>query len=337
MHHRSLLSTVATLAASFALVAAGMRAGREEDEEPSRTPATPARSWKDVLWCAYQRISADRVTSIAGGVTFFVLLAIFPAIGALVAIYGLFSDPAALGAQLDSLASVLPGSAIEIVGGELQRLVSQHNTTLGATFLFSLALSLWSANAGIKALMDALNIVYDVAEERGFFALNAQSLVFTLAGLVFAMLATAAVVVLPVALGYVGLAGETDMLIRLARWPALLVVIALALAVIYRFAPNRHGAPWRWITWGSATAALLWLAASMLFSWYAAHFGSYNKTYGTLGAAVGFMTWIWISTIIVLAGAELDAELECADPQARKRSGPGFGCKAPDPDKPPTT
>jgi membrane protein len=172
--------------------------------------------------------------------------------------------------------------------------------------------------------MDALNIVYDETEKRGFFKLNAVSLAFTLAGIAFVLLAMAAVVVLPLVLGFVGLAGATELLLRVGRWPALAVAIAVALAALYRFGPSRTRAKWRWITWGSASAALMWLAASMLFSWYAENFASYNKTYGTLGAAIGFMTWLWLSNIVVLAGAELDAELECQDPSMRRRSGCGF-------------
>lgn len=304
----------------------GMPAAREAgDRRASDSEAkAPERGWWDALKRVCERISEDRVTSIAGGVTFFVLLAIFPAIAALVSIYGLFADPSMLDQQLDALKSVLPGGAIEVIGEQMRRLVAEHNTTLGATFIIGLAVSLWSANAGMKALIDALNIVFDETETRSFVRLNALSLLITFGAIVFIVLAVAGVVALPVAFGYVGLAGETELLLRVGRWPALLAFLALGLAVIYRFGPDRKQAKWRWITWGSIAAAMLWLIASMLFSWYAENFASYNKTYGALGAAIGFMTWIWISAIVILAGAELDAELECQDPTMRKRAGCGF-------------
>lgn len=147
---------------------------------------------------------------------------------------------------------------------------------------------------------------------------------FTFLGLVFILVALAAVVVLPIVLGYVGLRSETQRLVQLGRWPVLLIAITLALAAIYRFGPSRQNAKWRWISWGSVAAAVLWVAASVLFSWYATNFGNFNKTYGTLGAAIGFMTWIWISAMAILIGAELDAELECQDPSMRKRATGGF-------------
>jgi membrane protein len=287
-------------------VAAQPGRGRDADS-PSEIPAS---GWKDILWRIYQNIGEHRVIAIAAGVTFYVLLAIFPAIAALVSVYGLFADAASINSHLTSMASVLPGGAVDIVGEQITRLTAQPAAKLGLTFFFGLAISLWSANAGIKALFDALNIVYGEKEKRGFFKLNLVSLTFTAGVLVFALIALAAVVVLPIALEYVGLGRVTDLLVRIGRWPVMFLVVALGIALIYRYGPSRDTPRWRWISWGSAFAALTWIVASILFSWYASHFGSYNKTYGSLGAAIGFMTWIWLSTIVVLMGAELDAEME---------------------------
>ena len=253
------------------------------------------------------------MVSIAAGVTFFVLLAIFPAIAALVSVYGIFLDPGTIRSHLDDLSSVLPSGAIEVIGDQLGRVASGGKTTLGLTFLFTLAFSLWSANAGMKALFDALNIVYDVQERRGLIKLNAVSLSFTAGAVLVLVLAIGAVVVLPVALEYAGLQSIGGSIAMMARWPALYVIVALGLAVIYRFGPDRENAQWRWITWGSGLAAALWIVVSILFSWYAANFGAYNKTYGSLGAVIGFMTWIWISCMVILAGAEVDAVMERLD------------------------
>lgn len=315
---------------SSALIAAGLLAlGFARKRRPARgkrdarrvkppamvsapLPRKTRLAWREMVRLLYSAIGQHRVVSIAAGVTFFSLLAIFPAIAALVSIYGLFADPTTIQTHLNDLSSLLPGGAIEVVGDQLKRVASGGRTTLGATFIFSLAVSLWSANAGIKALFDALNIVYGATECRGLIKLNAVSLTFTAAGLLATIVALGAVVILPAALNYIG-GSSADWLLRLGRWPALYCIIIVGLAAVYRFGPDRKHARWQWITWGSATAALLWIVVSALFSWYAANFGSYNKTYGSLGAVVGFMTWIWITCMIVLAGAEIDALMERLD------------------------
>jgi membrane protein len=284
------------------------------DEGRGRTASTPAeipkQGWKDILWRIYQNVPEHRIVSIAAGVAFYVLLAIFPGIAALVALYGLFADPSTISRHLNDLSGILPGGATDVIGEQLGRLTAQPNSTLGFAFLAGLAVSLWSANAGMKALIDALNIVYGEKEKRSFIKLNAVSLVFTFGALVFMLLALGAIAVLPFVMDHLGLAAATQWLVRFGKWPVLFVLVALIIGVIYRYGPSREHAQWRWITWGSAFAAIAWLIMSILFSWYAAKFGSYNKTYGSLGAAVGFMTWMWLSSIVILLGAELDAEME---------------------------
>lgn len=270
----------------------------------------PARGWKDILLRVYKEIGDDRVVSIAAGVTYYGLLAIFPAIAALVSIFGLFTNASVIGEQLAGMSSFLPGGAIEVIEEQLKRLASQGDTALGMTFITGLLISLWSANAGMKALFDALNIVYNETEKRSFIRLNGISLAFTFGAIVFVMVALGAVVVLPVALKFIGLERQTEFLLTMLRWPAFFVVVSIALAVIYRYGPSRQEAKWRWLSWGSMAAALLWIGVSMLFSWYAANFASYNETYGSLGAVIGFMVWIWLSSITILLGAELDAEME---------------------------
>jgi membrane protein len=181
---------------------------------------------------------------------------------------------------------------------------------LGFALLFGLGVSLWSANAGMKALFDALNVVYHEKERRSFIKLNAISLAFTISALIFLIFALGAIAVLPVAMGYLGLSSVTEWLVMLGKWPLLFLAAAFAIALIYRYGPSREEPLWRWVSWGSAVATLTWLATSLLFSWFAANFGTYNKTYGSLGAIIGFMTWIWLSCVVVLLGAELDAEME---------------------------
>jgi membrane protein len=284
------------------------------DDGRGRMASTPSeipkKGWKDILWRVYRNVPEHRIVSIAAGVAFYVLLAIFPAIAALVALYGLFADPSAISRHLQDLSGILPGGATDVIGEQLTRLTAQPNGTLGLAFIAGLAISLWSANAGMKALVDALNIVYGEKEKRSFIELNAVSLLFTVGALIFMLLALGAIAILPLAMNHLGLAAATQWFVRLGKWPVLFVLVALIVAVIYRYGPSREQAQWRWISWGSALAAFAWLIMSILFSWYAAKFGSYNKTYGSLWAAVGFMTWIWLSSIVILLGAELDAETE---------------------------
>lgn len=286
-------------------------AAREGDRgRHADTPAAiPAAGWKDIGLRVFQEFNKDRVLAVAAGVTFYGLLALFPAIGALVSLYGLVADASSINDHLASLQGVIPGGAIDVVGEQVKRIASKGGGTLGFTFFTGLAISLWSANAGMKALFDALNIVYEEEEKRSFVMLNLQSLAFTLGALLFVIAAITGIVVLPVMFNFLGL-GDGAWLLALLRWPALFAVLLGGLALLYRFGPSRDRARWRWVTAGSGLAGLLWMAGSILFSWYVSSFGNYNETYGSLGAVIGFMTWLWISTTIVLVGGEVNAEIE---------------------------
>ena len=215
--------------------------------------------------------------TIAAGVTFYGILAIFPAIAALVSIYGLFADPATISSHLDNLAGIAPSGAIDVIGDQMKRIAASGKSTLGLTFAFGLLVSLWSANAGVKSMFDALNLVYNEEEKRGLIGLNLMSLAFTGFAIVFALVAMAAIVVLPAFFAHLGLSGAINLFFKIGRWPIMFVLVALALAILYRFGPSRSRPQWRWISWGSAFAAVTWIAASIPFSWYTANFGSYNN------------------------------------------------------------
>ncbi|MFL5152319.1 MAG: YihY/virulence factor BrkB family protein [Microvirga sp.] len=299
-----------------ALSLKGAEAEQAAANEPDRgrtaeTPSQiPAKGWKDILWRVYAQIGEDRVLSVAAGVTFYALLALFPGITAFVSLYGLFADAGTVSDHLAKLSGILPSGALDIIGEQVRRIASKPAGSLGFAFFSGLAIALWSSNAGMKALFDALNIVYDEDEKRGFIKLNAISLLFTLGALVFLLLALAAVVAIPVVLKLFWFGKTLEWLLSILRWPILLIGVLFGLACLYRYGPSRDKAQWRWVTWGSAIAAALWLGGSMLFSWYVANFGNYDATYGSLGAAIGFMTWIWLSTIVILLGGEINAELE---------------------------
>ena len=270
----------------------------------------PWSGWKDIFWRTYQRIGDDRLLANAGGVVFFGLLAIFPAVTALVSSYGLFADPSTISANLQTLASMLPAGSFQIVEDQVVRVVSHGNTTLGATFLLGLLLAIWSANAGVKAIFDALNVAYEEREKRSFVRLNLVSLAFTVGGIVALLLMVGAVVAFPLALNHLGMAPESKLIVALARWPLLFLILLVALAILYRFAPSRDAPRWQWLSLGAVTAALLWIAGSALLSWYLSEFANYNATYGSLGAAIGLMTWMWMSAIVIMFGAELNSEIE---------------------------
>ncbi|MGC2076816.1 MAG: YihY/virulence factor BrkB family protein [Xanthobacteraceae bacterium] len=270
----------------------------------------PWRGWKDVLWRTYQQTGEDRLLAVAAGVVFYGLLAIFPAVTALVSLYGLFASPAAISDHLSLAAGILPQGTVDILREQITHLTSGSGAKLGFGFIIGLAVALWSANAGMKAIMDALNVVYEEKEKRGFIKLTLVSLAFTLSAIGAMLLAFAAIVILPVALNYVGLPNVTDLLLRLARWPLLLILIIIGLAVLYRFGPSRRQPHWHWISVGSVIAAIAWLVSSALLSWYLGSFADYNATYGSLGAGIGMMMWMWISAIVILFGAELNSEIE---------------------------
>ena len=259
-----------------------------------------------MLWS----ISEDRILSTAGSVAFFALLAVFPGIAAVVSMYGLFADASTIGSHVSLLSGFLPGGVLQLIAEQIALITRQGNQTLGMAFGIGLLIALVSANSGMAALFDALNVVYDEREKRSLVKFYATTFLFTLAGIGFVIVAISGVVLLPLVLKFVGLTTTTEWLLAILRWPILFVTLVVSLACIYRYGPSRRDARWRWVTWGSLLGALLWMAASMLFSWYVATFDSYNKTYGSLGAGVGFMIWLWLSAVIVLLGAELNAETE---------------------------
>ena len=266
--------------------------------------------WKDVLIGTYTRINNDRLLLVAAGVVFYWLLALFPAITALVSCYALLADGSTISGHLQQLAAVVPAGTYSVIHDQVQRVLANGSARLGFAFLFSLLLALWSANGGIKAIIDALNVVYDVDEQRGFVKLNGVSLLFTLACLAAVLAAIGLVIAAPIALSMIGLGSSVAVLIDVGRWPALALLTFGAMALLYRYAANRPWPHWRWVLIGAAVATVTWLGGSALLSYYLANFANYDATYGSLGAAIGLMIWMWMTAIVVLVGGELNAEIE---------------------------
>jgi membrane protein len=272
--------------------------------------AVVSSCWREILNGTYTRINRDRILATAAGVVFYGLLAIFPAITALVSSYGLFADPSTISDNLHSVALMLPGDSFTIVQDEIERVVAKANSSLSLTFCFGLLLAIWSANAGVKAVLDALNVAHEVEEKRGLIHLNLVSLAFTVAGLAAVLVMVGAVIGVPLALERLGLNQDAQQFVQIGRWPVLGLVLLAALLALYGYGPSRATPKPRWLVAGAVLAIVLWLIGSVLLSWYLSNFANYTATYGSLGAAIGLMTWMWLSAIIVLVGAELNSEIE---------------------------
>ncbi len=270
----------------------------------------PEPGWKDILIRTYEEANKDRLLAVAAGVAFYGLLALFPAITAFVSFYGLFADPHAIESGVANLAAGIPAEAMSIVTEQVQRIASAGSGRLSVGFVLGLGIALWSANAGMKAMFDALNVAYGEEEKRGFIRLNAVSLAFTLGAIGVLLIALFSVAVVPVILSKLIVADAGALLLQWGRWPILLAIIVLALSVVYRFGPSRREPKWRWVTPGGLAAAVLWIVGSSLFSFYLSHFANYNATYGSLGAVIGLLMWMWLTSAIVLLGAELNAQTE---------------------------
>jgi membrane protein len=280
-------------------------------EEAARPWDIPKRGWKDVLLRVKDEINRDNLSIVAAGVGFYALFAIFPAISALVTVYGLLTDPAELEQQLAPVRDVVPEDAFAILQEQTRAVVSKATGSLSLGLIASLALAVWSANKGTKAIFTALNIAYGEREKRGFISLNAWSLAFTLGGILFVVISLLIIAAVPAALAIFGYTGGIIEFVLLAlRWAVMAVLMMVALALLYRYGPSRATARIEWVSPGAIVATALWLLGSAAFSLYVSNFGSYDKTFGSLGAVVILLMWFYISAYVVCLGAELNAELE---------------------------
>ncbi|HTT83731.1 MAG TPA: YihY/virulence factor BrkB family protein [Rhizomicrobium sp.] len=265
-----------------------------------------------VLKRAFSGFWADRIPSVAAGVTFFFLLALFPAIFSIVSLYGLFADRSSIAHLVSAVAPYLPSGAIDVVRTDLVRLAAEKPVKLNFAFFTGMAIALWSASGGVTALIEAMNVAFNRKESRGFVKLTRDALAFTIIGTIAMVAAVYVAVVLPVWLSRASYGPQLEGAFAVMRWPVALLAAALLVHLIYRIAPDRQDEERSWITWGSASAAVLWILGTLLFGWYVQNFGTYDRTYGSLGSAVGFLTWIWISVVILLAGAEIDSAISWA-------------------------
>jgi membrane protein len=276
----------------------------------SRPSAIPARGWRDVALRVKREIKQDDVPLLAAGVAFFALLALVPALVALVSVYGLVADPADIQRNVEDVLAAAPTEVRDLVQSQLSSIVDSSPQGLRLGALAGLVVALWSASSGMKHLIAAVNRAYDEDETRGFVRLRGLSLILTIGAVVGLLVALYALVVAPNSISDEGSMGLLRTTLLVVRWPLLAIAAMVGLAVIYRYAPDRAEPRWNWVSIGAVFATLVWLAASVGFSIYSANFGRYNETYGALGAVVVMMLWLYISAYAAVAGAELNAEME---------------------------
>lgn len=267
-------------------------------------------AWRAIIARVISETMRDNVWVLAAGIAFYAFLALFPAIAALVSIYGLVLNPGDITQLVTGMHGVVPNAVIHLIAGQLNRLIAHSGSALGLGAAGGLLFALWSANSSTQSIMTALNIAYEEQEKRSLVQLFKVSLLLTVGGALVFILAILLVVVVPSLIDLAGLPARMSWLFHWLRWPALALMMILALAVLYRFGPSRRAARWRWVTYGSVVATGLWLAASVLFSWYVTNFGSYDQAYGSLATIIILMLWFYISAYAVLIGAELNGEME---------------------------
>jgi membrane protein len=284
----------------------GHAAGREA-ERPSEIPP---RGWFAILKRVKAEVKDDNVTLLAAGVAFYAMLAVFPAIIALVTIWGMVADPDQVESQVGEFAESLPSGADQLITAQLESVASAGRQALSIGLAISLLAVLWSASGGVQGLIKSLNLVYDERETRGFVKLRGLSLLLTLGAILVAVVALSLIAVFPAFVESLDLGQTGELAASIGRWVILAVVVLASLAVLYRNAPDRANPRWRWVSWGTVVALVLWLLGSIGFSWYVDNFGNYNQTYGALAAVIILLLWLFLSAFAVLLGAEFDAEIE---------------------------
>jgi membrane protein len=286
-------------------IAAGVPGG-----EADRPGEIPPRGWFQVAKRVKDEAKADNISLLSGGVAFFAVLAVVPLLVAVLAIWGIFASPSDATRLIRDIASGLPNSAQRLVTQQLRSIANRSSSGLGLTAIVSLVVACWSASSGTKHLIEAVNVAYDEEEGRGFVKVRALALALTLGAILFLLVAIGLIAVVPSALSDAGVPDAVRVAIEIAIWPVLAAMMVFGLAVLYRLAPDRDDPKWRWASWGAVIATALWLVGSAAFALYASNFGSYDQTYGSLGGVVVLLLWLYITALVVVLGAEINAALE---------------------------
>lgn len=283
-----------------------------ETEGPSCPPRAgqAARGWRGILLATAESLSTDRASMAAAGAAFYATLALFPAISTLISLYGLVFDRASVAGQLRFLHGLVPEPAYVLIAGRVGALVDQPPGRLGVGLAVASAVAFWSASAGTRSVLSALNVAYGVSEQRSFLRFHAMALGMTLAAMLVAVAGIAVLVALPVVVGFLGLAPYTATVAHLAGLGMLVGFVAVSVAALYRVGPAGADGGRRRVWPGVAAATVLWLAASGALSFYVGRLANFGATYGPLGAVVGIMLWFYLSVYAVLVGAEVNAQVE---------------------------
>ena len=287
--------------------------GHTQDSPAERLPGmrhAPRHSWGRILKRSWKAVNDNNIFLAAGGVTYALIVSLFPALAALVSVYGLLLDPVQVEQQVVAMAQVMPSETAKMIGDELHSLVAASTNTLSIRFGTALLFALWSSSRGVSGMINALDMAYHVRETRGFIELNALAIGLTLAGLLGGTVIIALVGVVPILIQAVGLGSFAKWVVFILEWPILIGMVLTGLAVLYRYGPCRKKARWRWVSPGGVIATLLWVAGSVGFSVFVSFYNSYDRTYGSLGGVVVMLTWLWLSSFVALLGAVINAESE---------------------------
>lgn len=283
---------------------------RDRGREAEKPSDITRRGWKDVALRVKDQLKEDNVTLMAAGVAFYAMLAIFPALIAALTIYGLVADPQDVTQQVGELTQPLPDDAAGLIEGALEGATGAAAGGLTIGLIASVGAALWTASGGMNGLIKGINTAYDERETRGFLKLRGLALLLTLGAIVVGLVAIGLIAVVPALLGNIGLGDEAAAALQWGRWPLLALLVITGLAIIYRFAPDRDAPQLRWVSWGAVIATVLWLIASGLFSLYVTNFGNYEATYGALAGVIILLLWLFLTSFVILLGAEINAEME---------------------------
>ena len=285
--------------------------GADEEGRAADAPSEiPAAGWMAVAKRVKEETRRDNLTLVSAGIAFYALLSLAPALAAIVSVYGLVSDPADVTRQINDVAGTMPAEARQILTDQLTAVAGSSGASLGVGVVFGIVVALWGASSAMNQLLVALSLVNDEDETRGPVKLRATALALTIGAIVFLVVVVALIAALPAWLAASPIGDGAATAVSVARWPLLLVLMLGALSFLYQVGPDRDRPRLRWVTPGAIIATALWLVASGAFSFYAARFGSYNETYGAMGAVVVLMLFLYLTSLCVLLGAEINAELE---------------------------
>lgn len=276
-------------------------------EKPGEIPVS---GWKEIGSRVFSQLKIDHVQIVSAGVGFYFFMALFPTLVAALSIYGLVADPVSIESHISALSGILPGEAAGMIDSFIKPIISKPAQTLGWGLIFSILLSMWSANQGTSALFEGLNIAYNEQENRSFIKRTGITLLFTLSGIIIGLLSILVIVLFPALVDKINLGPTVEAIIGWARWIVLAFIIIFSLGVIYKKAPDRDNPEIKWVSWGSVIATVLWIGGSLLFSWYVKNFGSYDDMYGSFAAVILMLFWLFLTSFIILLGAEINSEME---------------------------